>query len=42
MPRLAFVKFQALQKIGNDATVTIFLLHSNIIELKPVKLKVIM
>ena len=39
MPKLVFVKAQAWQKIGSDATVTIFLLHSNRIELKPVKLE---
>ena len=38
IPRLVFVKAQALQKTGSDVTVTIFMLHSNIIELKAVKL----
>ena len=38
MPRLGFLKAQAMQKIGSDATVTIFLLYSNRIELKPLKL----
>ena len=39
MSKLVFIKAQASQKIDSDVTITNFLLHSNRIELKPVKLE---